>query len=503
MKNEMKINIEKKKENFYILCHHCEKLKQANECLLCSIETCKENYCFECLKKIYYKKNDLSEIIDDAKENGWKCFKCNNKCLCEKCKSNKTKNKTPNKKPQKVNEDALLIESLYNGQIPKVDVQEMKFPYIPSQNKINIRLKTKLIKIAKLCEHYYKHKCKSEIFHKECLICHENEFHTNEIVRFKNSDLFLDYLRYCVLCMNDTFNYNSKIYNKNKKEILEYQEEYTQNIMEWEFHIPKIICKSCLLIAMNQNNFLPKIKNIFNLAEQNPNQGKTLYSKIKKKKSMSKITKTIEKSFECFNNDDSNNNNIENILNFDSPKFNIINNKNFFIDELNFNSNFYSMDFYKNILLFNKGNNLIINSLFNNISNSIIELSQMIKKKQSDYYQYEIISHENTKDFNRNFYNLIYLKYNEILNKYKNLNDYLLEHSNKISQFVTYLIKNKLFFNFSDSIINRILIIKSENSKNFFSIQKLFNDFICKINLYMKKLAFIAQINDDKNQNNN
>jgi hypothetical protein len=161
------------------------------------------------------------------------------------------------------------------------------------------------------------------------------------------------------------------------------------------------------------------------------------------------------------------------------------------------------MDFYKNILLFNKGNNLIINSLFNNISNSIIELSQMIKKKQSDYYQYEIISHENTKDFNRNFYNLIYLKYNEILNKYKNLNDYLLEHSNKISQFVTYLIKNKLFFNFSDSIINRILIIKSENSKNFFSIQKLFNDFICKINLYMKKLAFIAQINDDKNQNNN
>ena len=96
---------------------------------------------------------------------------------------------------------------------------------------------------------------------------------------------------------------------------------------------------------------------------------------------MSKITKTIEKSFECFNNDDSNNNNIENILNFDSPKFNIINNKNFFIDELNFNSNFYSMYFYKNILLFNKGNNLIINSLFNNISNSIIELYQMIKKK--------------------------------------------------------------------------------------------------------------------------
>jgi len=218
---------------------------------------------------------------------------------------------------------------------------------------------------------------------------------------------------------------------------------------------------------------------------------------------MSRITKTIEKSFECFNNDDNNDNNIENILNFNTPKFNNINNKNFFIDDLNFNSNFYSMDFYKNILLFNKGNNLIINSLFNNISTSIIELSQMIKKNQSDYYQYKIISHENIKEFNRNFYNLILLKYNEIINKYKNLNDYLLEHSNKISQFITYLFRNKLFFNISNSIINRILIIKSENKKIFILIQTLFNDFIYKFNIYMKKLAFIAQINDDKDQNNN
>ena len=384
----------------------------------------------------------------------------------------------------------------------------MKFPYIPSQNKINIRLKTKLIKVAKLCEHYYKHKCKSEIFHKECLICHENEFHTNEIVRFKNSDLFLDYLRYCVLCMNDTFNYNSRIYNKNKKEILEYQEEYTQNIMEWEFHIPKIICKSCLLITMNQNNFLPKIKNIFNLAEQNPNQGKTLYSKIKKKKSMSKITKSIEKSFECFNNDDSNNNNyynnnnINNIFNFDSPNFNIINNKNYFFDELNFNSNFFSMDFYQNILLFNKGNNLMINSLYSNVNNLITELNQMINKYQNDYYNYKIIPQENSKEYNKKFYNIILLKYNEILNEYKNLNDYLLKHSNKISNFVTYIYKNRFIFNISDSIINKILIIKSENSKIFMQMQTAFNDFIYTFNLYMKKLALISQINDDKNENN-
>ena len=503
MEDETKINFEKKNENFYLLCHHCQKFKQTNECLLCNIETCQENFCFDCLKKIYYKKNDISDIIEEAKENGWKCFKCNNKCLCEKCNS---KNKIPIKKPQKINEDALLIESLYKGKVPKVDAQEMKFPYIPSQNKINIRLKTKLIKVAKLCEHYYKHKCKSEIFHKECLICHENEFHTNEIVRFKNSDLFLDYLRYCVLCMNDTFNYNSRIYNKNKKEILEYQEEYTQNIMEWEFHIPKIICKSCLLITMNQNNFLPKIKNIFNLAEQNPNQGKTLYSKIKKKKSMSKITKSIEKSFECFNNDDSNNNyynnnNINNIFNFDSPNFNIINNKNYFFDELNFNSNFFSMDFYQNILLFNKGNNLMINSLYSNVNNLITELNQMINKYQNDYYNYNIIPHENSKEYNKKFYNIILLKYNEILNEYKNLNDYLLKHSNKISDFVTYIYKNRFIFNISDSIINKILIIKSENSKIFMQMQTAFNDFIYIFNLYMKKLALISQINDDKNQN--
>ena len=219
---------------------------------------------------------------------------------------------------------------------------------------------------------------------------------------------------------------------------------------------------------------------------------------------MSKITKSIEKSFECFNNDDSNNNydnNIKNILNFDSPKFNIINNKNYFIDGLYFNSSFFSMDFYKNILLFNKGNNLMINSLYSNVNNLIIELNQMINKYQNDYYNYNIISQENSKEYNKKFYNIILLKYNEISNEYKNLNDYLLKHSNKISNFVTYLYKNRLIFNISDSIINKILIIKSENSKIFMLTQKFFYDFINTFNLYMKKLALISQINDDKNQN--
>ena len=222
---------------------------------------------------------------------------------------------------------------------------------------------------------------------------------------------------------------------------------------------------------------------------------------------MSKITKSIEKSFECFNNDDSNNNNyynnnnINNIFNFDSPNFNIINNKNYFFDELNFNSNFFSMDFYQNILLFNKGNNLMINSLYSNVNNLITELNQMINKYQNDYYNYNIIPHENSKEYNKKFYNIILLKYNEILNEYKNLNDYLLKHSNKISDFVTYIYKNRFIFNISDSIINKILIIKSENSKIFMQMQTAFNDFIYIFNLYMKKLALISQINNDKNQN--
>ena len=52
---------------------------------------CGENYCFTCLKNIYYKNEDIKEIIEESKENGWICFKCQNKCLCNKCKFKKEK----------------------------------------------------------------------------------------------------------------------------------------------------------------------------------------------------------------------------------------------------------------------------------------------------------------------------------------------------------------------------------------------------------------------------
>ena len=181
--NKTLFNNSDNNNNFFIICHHCKKLINQNEIIICTGINCGENYCFTCLKNIYYKKEDIKEIIEESKENGWICFKCQNKCLCNKC----------NITSIPFNNDAILIQSLTKGYKPKIDISKIKFPNISNTTNSNQKLKNKLVKVAKLCEHYYRHKCKSEIFQKECLICHENEFHTNELLRFKNSDDFLNY----------------------------------------------------------------------------------------------------------------------------------------------------------------------------------------------------------------------------------------------------------------------------------------------------------------------
>ena len=504
----------KNNESFYLICHNCKKINLIDNAIICTGINCGENYCFTCLKNIYYKKEDIKEIIEESKENGWICFKCQNKCLCNKCKfkkekiidnviieipsqnnllSNFNKKKEPKelifniKKttkdkilkiiPNPTNEDALLVQSLYNNLIPKLDVQDLKFPYIPSQNKINSRLRSKLIKVAKLCEHYYRHKCKTEIFQKECLICHENEFHTNELLRFKNSDDFLNYLRYCILCMNETLNYKKQIFTNNKKEIIKYVSEYEDNIVDWEFHNPKTLCKLCIFKILNSKNCLSNLKIILKdkLNGKIENKEDILYFKTKEKKSIKKLKSNQ-------NNNIFNNKSDTNIIN--NNEINFINNYNNFQNpnlNLDYNNKFF-LTFIK------KDKIIIIKQLYENLKNLLFDF----KFNTSLINSIDFVNHfpNNLTNYNNinNSFELLQNKYKNIKNIEQILNEKLLSYSNDINEFITYVYANRIIKNIPESIINEILILKLENSKIFESVSELIKNFNYSVDMYFKIL---------------
>ena len=505
----------KNNQSFYIICHNCKKINLIDNVITCTGMNCGENYCFTCLKNIYYKNEDIKEIIEESKENGWICFKCQNKCLCNKCKFKKEKfidnvvieipsqnnllsnfkkkkepkelifniKKTPKEKiiPNPTNEDALLVQSLYNNQIPKLDIQEMKFPYIPSQNKINSRLRSKLIKVAKLCEHYYRHKCKSVIFHKECLICHENEFHTNELLRFKNSDDFLNYLRYCVLCMNETLNYKKQLFTNNKKEIIKYVSEYENNIVDWEFHNPKTLCKLCIFKILNAKNCLSNLKIILKdkFNGKIDNKEDILYFKTKEKKCIKKIKQTKNNQ----NNIIFNNQSETNIIN--NNKINYINNYN---NIQNPNLNLYYNNDNNFLTFINKDKIIIIKQLYENLKNFVFDFKLNISLINGvDFVNHFPNNLTNYSNINNSF-ELLQNKYENIKNIEKKLNEKLLSYSNDINEFITYVYANRIIKNIPEYIINQILILKLENSKIFEKVSDLIQIFNYSVEMYFKIL---------------
>ena len=154
--------------------------------------------------------------------------------------------------------DDALIQSLSGG---KKSLAEGQIKGI--QNKNEMRLHNKLYKIASLCEHYYKNKCKSKYLAKDCISCKGKQFHVNELLRFKNVDDFLNYLRYLFKYMKNVIDYKKKAYDTNKEEIFDYYKKYSSNTSihsSWSFKLPKIICKFCVIRAVNQEHCLKIFK---------------------------------------------------------------------------------------------------------------------------------------------------------------------------------------------------------------------------------------------------
>ena len=348
-------------KSFEYLCHHCSNIIQNHKEFTCSNNFCSKKYCFSCLASFYQKKTDSNDSIKNNIFSVWKCPSCEGKCLCNKCISKNSSSTTEAEEQHKSNDflgkkissDAELIMWLSNGENKSIDAQNVKFPFVPLNSKIKSKLFDKLIKIAKQCELFYRHKCKNEYIKKNCSNCFETNFHQNDLLRFFNYETFLYYMKYLFLISNKIVAYSKENFNKNKSDFEELFKKFKKKEEIWAFKDTKIICKQCMYFLINKPNFFKNIKDIF----------------LKKEKKIFLLDNSIELNI------NKKNDNIDYIKNNNKDTKNIINNETKNIDYMLTSKKVFSVNKipkkkYQNNIKKEVSNNIIIN--YNNHNSNII-----------------------------------------------------------------------------------------------------------------------------------
>ena len=372
---------------------------------------------------------------------------------------------------KKLSSDAELIMWLSSDNNKKVDVHNLKFPFTHIDSKIKDKDFNKLIKIAKQCELFYKHKCKNEYIIKSCINCSETYFHSNDLLRFINFEIFLYYMKYIFLISNDILAYSKKNFNINKRDLEEIFNNFKKADEQWKFSEPKIICKQCMFKLINKPHFFENIKEIFF-------ENKKLYED-------KDIELIEEKFFDDFNKEKSiiqNETNKKNII--DSNRINceqkLNNDSNIIINYNNPNKNVY------NTVIFN--NNLTAYPLFlNNFTNDL-------QYKDANYIESLFLSLKNL------FFEIINIsgmyKNNKIskidcLTKIQLLNQKinncfnLLQNSIRINIFYSY----KLILIYNLSIYNDISFCIVNNKNILDSLNFLLLQFLCIENIFIGIIA--------------
>lgn len=372
---------------------------------------------------------------------------------------------------KKLSSDAELIMWLSSDNNKKVDIHNLKFPFTHIDSKIKDKDFNKLIKIAKQCELFYKHKCKNEYIIKSCINCSETYFHSNDLLRFINFEIFLYYMKYIFLISNDILAYSKKNFNINKRDLEEIFNNFKKTDEQWKFNEPKIICKQCMFKLINKPHFFENIKEIFF-------ENKKLYED-------KDIELIEEKFFDDFNKEKSiiPNETNKNII-IDSNRINyeqkLNNDSNIIINYNNPNKNIY------NTVIFN--NNLTTYPLF--LNNFINDLQY----KDANYIESLFLSLKNL------FFEIINIsgmyKNNKIskidcLTKIQLLNQKinncfnLLQNSIRINIFYSY----KLILIYNLSIYNDISFCIVNNKNILDSLNFLLLQFLCIENIFIGIIA--------------
>ena len=163
---------------------------------------------------------------------------------------------------KKLSPDAELIMWLSSENKKKIDNKNLKFPFVHLNNKIKGKDYDKLIKIAKQCELYYRHKCKNEYINKYCLNCSQTNFHQNDLIRFISIENFLYYMKYIFFVSNNIVAYSKTNFNNNKKDFENIINDFKEIKEKWKFKGAKILCKQCMFKLINKPNFFINIKEI-------------------------------------------------------------------------------------------------------------------------------------------------------------------------------------------------------------------------------------------------
>jgi hypothetical protein len=500
--------------SYEYFCHHCSKKVFGQEQLTCSNPVCSNNYCIPCLVNFYQNTPlDIQTIQNNPFYSFWKCPKCQGKCFCNKCKiknspvstDTEDHNKNNDFLGKKINSDAELIMWLSTGEDTSIDIQSVKFPFVPLNSRIKSKVFDKLIKIAKQCELFYRHKCKNEYIKKNCANCFETNFHQNDLLRFFNYETFLYYMKYLFYVSNKIVCYSKENFNNNKIAFEELFKQFKEKKEIWTFKDTKIICKQCMYFLINKPNFFDNIKGIFlrqekkfflfsnssinnNLNEFENNNN--LNSKEKNdifnnknnkdiilSKNVFKIVKSpkIQKNVDCSNKSNivkkSSNSNI--VINYNNHNNNIYNTL-ILNDENQFNK--FGINVYGEIPQIPVINNYYVN--YNNLFNEFTSV-------KSNYYQLFFF------ELKREITDLI-----KIANLSKNDND-----RSKYLSLID-LLNKKIINNFSlieNSVINNVNYLNSLFSKNslnlndieFIEIKKKVVEYFIENKNFLNQLNFL------------
>jgi len=484
------------------ICHNCSNKIQIQQALICSNHECSNRYCIFCLNS-HYKSNIPFFSLTQNKLllQNWKCPSCEGKCLCNKCKIkkiNEVQIQNNSFLGKKISSDAELIMWLSNGENENssINMQSMKFPFVSLNPKIKGKVFEKLIKIAKQCELFYRHKCKNEYIKKNCVNCFETNFHQNDLLRFFNYETFLYYMKYLFIIQNKIMDYSKENFSKNKNDFEELFKKFKEKKEVWVFKDTKIICKQCMFFLINKPNFFINIKDIFLKQEKkifllNNNESKLFEKeninnidlsqssrksifkivKIHKKEEIIKINNKMKNNKNIIINYNNHNNNIYNTL--------IVNDKNFLNNnkqscELNSLQNSYQFPFINNNFILNSNlndnkyshylsciNSNYIQSLFIKLQKVLADILEIVNilKNSNDKFNYfsiidllnvEIINYfsliEKSIIYNINILNNIILKYDTNININNNI-----EYINLRKIIIEFIKENKnylVLFNF-------------------------------------------------------
>jgi len=474
--------------HYEYICHHCSKKVLIQQKLTCSNPICSSNYCIPCLINFYNETPlNVKNIQNNPFSNFWKCPKCGGKCVCYKCKYQHSptstdveeNNKNNNFLGKKISSDAELIMWLSTGEDTSIDVQNVKFPFVPLNSKLKNKDYDKLIKIAKQCELFYRHKCKNEYIKKNCANCYETNFHQNDLLRFFNYETFLYYMKYLFLICNKIVCYSKDNFNKNKNDFEKLFKQFKEKKEVWIFKDTKIICKQCMYFLINKPDFFKNIKGIFLRKEKKF----FLYSNNE----LNEFEKNNCISKEKIDNNNSNNKNnkdvdsilisknvfkIEKTSKYENINVNIDKNEKNDINKSN-NSNNKS-----NIVInYNNHNNNIYNTLilndeykFNN--NSIYRINSYRNLPQipiinNVYMNYNINRLNDMSSVNSNYFQLFFLELKQEITDILKIANILKNEKDKSKYLSTFELLNK-------KIVNNINLIENSVVTNINYLHTIF-----------------------------